>query len=124
MNSMRFTNIGVDAGIIMICDEDYYRKYGLKFDSNLSKKRKIKPGRYDCWWSIKKTWNGEVSGDGILEITSGNMIVSDPCYCIEDWSRFLNNTNMTNNPEQGTIVLDKMGGDGTYTVNIELEELE
>ena len=128
MSELRFNKVGVDAGIIMICDEDYYKDYGFEFNERISKKRKISPGKYNCKWNIPKTWNGNVKGEGILEITSGNMIVSDPCYCIQhenndNWDRFLKDTDFANKPKQGTVVLDKMGGDGQYTVYISLEKI-
>ena len=62
MSVIRFNNVGVDAGMIMICDEDYYKDFGFKFEDRLSFKRKVKPGKYKCNWKIPKTWNGKVSG--------------------------------------------------------------
>lgn len=120
---LRFNKIGVDAGIIMICDEDYYKHYDFTFNKNISKQRKIEPGKYNCKWNIPKTWNGNIKGKGILEITSGNMIVSDPCYCIENWDKFLKDTDFVKKVEPGTIVLDKMGGDGCYNVYLDLEKI-
>jgi hypothetical protein len=124
----QFRGVGVDAGIIMICDEEYYKKYGYKFDKKLSFKRKVPNGRYNCKWSIPNTWNGSVEGDGVLEVTSGTIIVSDPCYLIQDegnsqaaWDKFLNDTEFGSNPAEGTLILDKMGGDGDYTVNVSLQ---
>ena len=51
------------------------------------------------------------------------MIVSDPCYCIEDWDKFLKDTDYGSCTKPGTVILDKMGGDGCYTVYIELEKI-
>jgi hypothetical protein len=117
------SKVGVDSGTIMICDEDFFQNYGYKFDPNLSKKKKISPGKYNCVWEIRKTWCGDVSGSGILEVKSGNIIISDPCYCIEEhdqWMELLNQTDYLKNAPDGTLVLDKMGGDGEYTVEIKL----
>jgi len=60
-----------------------------------------------------------IEGSGNLKVSSGLIIVSDPCYIIEDdldWRRFLMDTHYINQPADGTIVLDEMGGDGTYDV--------
>ena len=127
--NMNFYHIGVDAGMIMICDKDYYKKYGYKFDERISKKRKVPNGKYSCYWNIPNTWNGNVEGDGILEVTSGEIIVSDPCYCIQDegqdiWERFLNTTDFGQNPEPGTVIMESMGGDGEYSVYIKLDKIE
>ena len=118
-----FSGVGVDSGTIMICDEEFYKKYGHKFDEDLSFKRKVPKGKYRCVWSIPKTWNGNVSGKGILEVKSGTIIVSDPCYCIEDrdWDRVIEETDCLKTLPKGVILLDKMGGDGEYTVRVSLE---
>ncbi len=121
------SGVGVDSGTIMICDEDFFKDYGFKFDSDISKRRKIPLGKYHCKWSIRKTWRGPVSGEGTLEVKSGNVIISDPCYCIEGhgrWMELLNKTDYLKQPPEGTLVLDKMGGDGTYTVKIKISKLD
>jgi hypothetical protein len=121
--NFQFNGVGVDSGTIMICDEDYYKKYGHKFDDRLSFKREVPNGRYRCFWSIPETWNGDVKGGGILEVTSGTVIVSDPCYCIEDgnWDRVIRETDCLEKLPEGVLLLDKMGGDGEYDVKVSLE---
>ena len=127
-----FKDIGVDAGMIMICDESYYQKYNYTKDLRISKEFTIKNGTYNCNWNIPKTWNGDVDGNGILRVTSGKVIVSDPCYCIggidddfdnDGWTRWLDDTNYGENIPDGTLILQSMGGDGVYTVHLKLEEL-
>ena len=121
--NFQFNNVGVDSGTIMICDESYYRKYGYKFEDGLSFKRKIPNGKYKCSWCIPQTWNGKVRGEGILEVSSEVIIVSDPCYCVEsdNWSRVIRETDCLNKLPEGVLLLDKMGGDGEYTVKVSLE---
>lgn len=116
-----FDQVGVDSGTIMICDEEYYKKYGYKFDKKISHKKEVPPGSYLCHWNIPDSWNGKVGGDGILEVTSGTIIVSDPCYCVDQWDKLLNDSNMLENPPDGTLVLDSMGGDGVYIVEVSLQ---
>jgi len=129
----RFNGVGVDAGLIMICDESYYEKYNYTKDKRISKSFEITPGKYNCKWRIPNTWNGNVSGDGILNVTSGVVIVSDPCYCIggfddgfkdDGWDRWLKDTNFVDDVLEGVILIDKTGGDGTYTVYLDLSKIE
>jgi len=125
---MNFKRVGVDAGMIMICDKSYYDKFGYDFDGKLSYKKEVPNGRYNCFWLIPDTWNGDVEGEGILDVTSGEIIISDPCYCIQskscsNWDKFLDITSFGENPEEGTIIISSMGGDGIYSVNITLEKL-
>ena len=121
---MLFKNVGVDAGIIMIADEDFFKKYSsYKFDTRLSKFTTLEKGKYAVEWSIKNIYNGPVQGKGILEVTSGRVIVSDPCYLIDDhdeWTKILDTYNFLTsaNPPEGTLVLDEMGGDGDYNVSV------
>ena len=123
--NFQFAGVGVDSGTIMICDEDYYKKYEYRFEDRLSFKRKIPNGRYSCKWCIPHTWNGRVQGRGILEVKSGTIIVSDPCYCVEqdNWSKVIHDTDCLNKLPEGVLLLDKMGGDGEYTVKISLEPI-
>ncbi len=126
--NLDFLGVGVDAGIIMICDEDYYEKYGYKFEERISKKVMIPTGKYKCYWNIPHSWNGEIEGKGFLNITSGNLIVSDPCYCIQSesdsqWMKFLDDTDYGRNSEDGTIIIDNTGGDGCFDVYIKLAKI-
>ena len=119
-------DVGVDAGLILISDKDYYEKYGMEdLREDLSKVIDVPPGKYRVHWEIEDTWNGEVDGDGILNVTSGSVVISDPCYLIIDsmWSQALKDTDYFQNEPEGTVVLDKMGGDGCYNVLIELTEV-
>jgi hypothetical protein len=125
-------NISVDAGLIMITDPSFYKKWDgtISDDKYLYKTYKVKNGDYKVHWSIKNTWNGPVEGDGILKITSGIMMVSDPCYHFHEhngkdvWMDLLNATNYLNDEQDGCVTLDKMGGDGGYDVRIEMEEIQ
>jgi hypothetical protein len=117
-----FTHIGVDAGIIAIADRDFYREYKGRVSedySKLGKKITLPIGKYNVDWSIANTWRGNVSGRGKLYVTSGEVLVCDPCYVIRnysEWDRILKETDFLRKPPTGILVLDKMGGDGEYTV--------
>jgi len=119
-------DIGVDAGLILISDKTFYEKYDGIIDEKLCKKIKVTNGNYKVNWQIKKTWNGDVSGQGLLKVTTGEFIVSDPCYHIHSendqmWMKVLEDTNYFRDNIDGCIVLDSMGGDGLYNVHLNLE---
>ena len=131
MKNFRISNVGVDAGLIMICDEKYYDKWGNKiryhknkFGVVCSQKIKVKPGTYKVKWSIDNTWNDAISGEGTVKTDSGIIAISDPCYCIRDWDKWLKDTNMANDVSDDVVLIDKMGGDGEYEVKFELTKKE
>lgn len=116
-------DVGVDAGIIMICDKRYYDKYEGKIDSRLSKVVPLDPGSYNIKWKIPDSWRGPLEGSGVVNVDSGSLIVSDPCYCIKDklWIEWLNIIKYGNKPEEETIIINSMGGDGRYEVQLEIQ---
>ena len=119
--------ISVDAGIIMLCDINYYKKYEEEpfFDDKLAKIINIKPGIYNCEWSIKETWNGSIDGVGLIKIDSGKLIVSDPCYCIDKgWEKWLEDTDYGRNTPTDTIIINEMGGDGRYNIELVIVPVE
>ena len=119
---MLFREVGVDAGLIMIADEDFFKSLSsYKFESGNSRIFSLEPGNYHTEWSIDDTYNGDVSGDGLLKVTSGRVIVSDPCYLVDDhdeWIKLLDKYDFFNTVPEGTLVLDSMGGDGCYDVEV------
>jgi len=125
-------NVGVDAGAILICDENFYKQYNYKFDESLSYKKELENGMYRCHWCIDNTWNGNVYGDGYLKVETGVIIISDPCYCIkqensndyDSWGRILDITDCLQHEPNGTVLLNSMGGDGEYNVKITLYKIE
>ena len=122
----------VDAGLIMICDASYLDETGVPKKTPPSVKPKIitvPNGNYQVNWIIPKTWNGRIEGSETIEITSGKLLISDPCYVIggekhEDWMKWLNDTAYGENLHSDkAFTISKMGGDGSYSVNLELEEI-
>ena len=129
MKKFHVNNVGVDAGLIMICDQNYYMKWGseLKYGKNeygviCSQKIMIEPGVYKVKWHIPNTWNGPISGEGIVKTDSGIIAISDPCYCIKDWDKWLEEINMGDNVPNNVILIDEVGGDGEYNIKLELEK--
>lgn len=122
MIEINVSNIGVDAGIIMICDESYYDKFDKEINHNLSKEIGIEPGVYNVEWSIIETWLGSINGKGIVNVPTGKIIISDPCYCAKDWDKWLDETEYGKSCGDGVILIDEMGGDGVYNINLKMEE--
>jgi len=114
--------IGVDAGMIIIADKDYFNPTA-DTNNHLVQSIEVKPGTYQVSWSIPSTFHGPQGGIQNLYIPSGTLIIGDPCYIIpdEDWHEWLNITNYGKNLGTHTaFILDSMGGDGYYTVKLNL----
>ncbi len=122
-------DICVDSGTILISDESFYKKWnGEVLDENkeLFKKYKLENGQYKIEWNINRTWNGNISGEGFINIDSGIVIISDPCYHFknhDDWMKLLNSTDYLTSIPEGSVILDSMGGDGTYNVHINFRKM-
>jgi len=117
--------LGVDAGIIIICDEVYFDQFGVREDAGmgnvLSEQFDVVPGKYNVEYTILQTNFGtKVKAKGELNITSGKVYVGDPCYAIDPlgWDKFLKDTDMADCPAEGTTILSEMGGDGVFDVDI------
>src|SRR3990167_11320013 len=99
-NKHKVKDIGVDAGLILIADLDFWleleKSYKLKLnesrDQNLEQIVQLPKGLKKIKWSIKNTWNGSIEGIDELNITSGSVMIGDPCYLFadqNDWIIFL-----------------------------------
>ena len=119
--------------MIIVCDLSYIDEFGRRsdHDEKLGKKFDIPNGVYYVKWNIPKTWNGPISGVNELEVTSGKIIVIDPCYVIgknddnvksDGWMNWLNKTGFGKNVNSSkAFIIDSMGGDGCYKVKMEFE---
>jgi hypothetical protein len=129
--------IGVDAGLIMVGCMDYLKTVKSDItglgkiienipvnDRYLGKIIDVPNGKYNVAWRIKETWNGDIRGIHLLTVTSGQVFICDPCYIIgkpnhEDWLDYLDETDFCNNLKTDlAFVIDKMGGDGEYEVEL------
>ena len=138
-------HVGVDAGMIIIADSNIIQK---NKDREQEEKHifKLPNGTYNVIYEISHTWTGRYRSYGKLIVTSGKVVVTDPCYIIGrlseneepdlwiEWLRkvyanwdivvknhneslYLNQAYLDN---QGIIIIDTMGGDGEYTVNLSI----
>jgi hypothetical protein len=122
--------IPVDSGLIMICDKDHYKKYNYKRNVLLVHEIDVPKGSYKIDWHIPDSHNGDIRGNNILKVTTGKIIVGDPCYSIDDkknnktvekaWDSWLKDTNYGMNPPKGCVVISEMGGDGKFDIHLEL----
>ena len=116
----------VDAGMIIVADMDYFKQFSsLQLDTSLSHIIAVPVGTYDVDWAMPKTYRGDVSGKGILKVTSGRVVVSDPCYLIklqDEWVGWLDSVYVGDEKKahNGTLILDSMGGDGVWDVFLSL----
>jgi hypothetical protein len=130
------TNIGVDAGLILICDYNYLKKAKANLTElkSLGKTLKCDSGKYKINWSIPNTWNGSIKGTKHLTVTGNKIVVIDPCYVLqcgnqERWMKWLKDNGYGDSENKGMSVedafcIDKMGGDGEYTVVLDLERVK
>jgi len=118
-------NIGVDSGTILLSDVDFYGKDHKPIERKYQKVFRVEPGCYNVEWKIDNTFDGTVDGIGVVNITSGKLVVSDPCYIVEEskWDELLEMTNYFEKEPEGTVVLNSMGGDGIYEVEMVLEKV-
>jgi len=121
--------VGVDAGMIMIVDRSYLENLFNSeyiFPNPDAKLIKIKSGKYEVTWIIKDTWNGPITGEFTIEVTSGQIFISDPCYLVpeEKWSNFLEDIGCGNIVPQNTEIISSMGGDGCYDINLDFKEIK
>ena len=107
-------DIDVDSGGIVIADPDilggdYSQLRGL---GDSYKVLKISNGTYSCRWRVLNSiYDGKPEGRGTLKVTSGRVIVVDPSYVTEKFTR----------PRiRGIVEVDKTGGDGTFTIEFTL----
>lgn len=120
------TGIGVDAGMIIVADMDYLNRVPSpekKEIKRLGKVIQVPNGSYKVNWFIPDTGNGDISGQQELEVTSGKVMVIDPCYCIgkegNDWGDWLDATDFgANVNDDQAFIIDEMGGDGEYEVEL------
>jgi len=121
-------NVCVDSGTIVIADLIDFLEFSDESLTQLSdrvecrgKQFNIPSDDYQVHWNIKNTYNGEIDGEGDLILNSGIVVVIDPCYLVRDgWGKLLRDTKFLKNPPAGWIIIDSMGGDGIYEVEINL----
>ena len=133
---LKAKNIGVDAGLILIADYNYLKKVNADLTElkRLGKTLKCERGKYKINWSIPNTWNGPISGAKHLTVTGNKIVIIDPCYVLqcgnqERWMKWLKDNGYGKNESKGmsckdAFCIDEMGGDGEYTVVLDLEKVK
>ena len=79
---IEFANgIYVDSVMIIVVDKSWFEKHKDKTPNYTGiQEIEIENGKYRVDWEIPDTWNGDVNGVGWIDVTSGKIVVSDPCY--------------------------------------------
>ena len=121
-------NINVDAGLIMVCDVDYIKSVN-KEKSCGEYDYKLKPGKYSVSWSCGNTHRGRISGTDKLTVTSGMVVISDPCYVLlrdsqDGWCKWCDKYFDGKVKTVKAFFIDSMGGDGCFkfTFNFKKED--
>jgi hypothetical protein len=123
------SNVCVDAGMIMVGDLDYLKTVDKKAEPvTLGKILNVSNGKYQIDWRIKQSWNGDISGSEQITIKSGKLFICDPCYIIgtthDEWLSWLDKTDYGKNIDNDSVfIIDEMGGDGCYKVELDLEKI-
>jgi len=129
VKTLRACDISVDSGTILIADSDFYKSINncqREIDeASYYEVRNVGTGIYEAKCRIDEIWNGLYEAYGRIIVTSGKLVISDPCYIVEDefWQPLLIRTGYLSFLFNGTLLLDGMGGDGTYDVDIELKKV-
>lgn len=141
-------DINVDSGCILVCDLDYIKEFNYCKSEikRLGKTFDIPKGQYKVDYRLPNIFEDEegvkredddiCSGrNETLNITSGKLVVIDPCYTIgkdsngdeigDEWGDWLNKTNYGHGiPDNKGFIIDNMGGDGCFVVEIELTPIK
>lgn len=125
MTKLITKGIGVDSAMILISDLDYYGKDHEPIEEKFQEIFDVAPGHYKINWKIKNTREGTARGNGVINIASGKLVVSDPCYIINEnkWLAFCEEVEKNKHVENA-VLLDSMGGDGIYDVEIRIELID
>lgn len=144
MKKLTANETPVDAGMILVTDISYLNDHLRRINAKENLKRlgntfKVANGLYKIHWKIKETWNGKIEGDEEIEVTGGEIAVVDPCYVIgtdtyENWISWLEYNRDRDDREYNIrikktgkynkgFIIDEMGGDGTYKVELELTKI-
>lgn len=137
-NKIVARHVGVDAGMIMVCDLSYLETCPSPDVSELNRLGRtyaVPNGKYIVSWKIEETWMGEISGTEEILITSEKLIIVDPCYVIgrekhEDWLKWLDDNRKDKDNCNSYIeikstkgfIIQEMRGNGIFKVELEFEK--
>ncbi len=117
----------VDAGFISVFDEAFLKNMASTFaqpEDDLCFFFDIEPGTYKIKAHIPTCWEGEVTKEVIMEVKGPRLIISDPCYWINDdkeWDAFMQETDYFTYDLDGLFSLGT--GDGGFEVELVIEKV-
>ncbi len=121
---LEFENVGVDSGYIFVGDYSFAIKKNISRVKKLVGIANIENGRYNAKLTIFDTWVGDIVVKGVVEITSGKLIIGDPGYFIKSGLDDIENGIYSKDDKwlktNGVILTNDMEGDGVYRCILEL----
>ena len=117
--------IYVDAGCFVIGDKDWFISKGadpkLMEDKDHQFIIKCEPGKHTVHYILPHSWDGYKSGAKNLNITSGELWVTDACYVIHEdlWDEFLAD-GCLDKSDDGHFTIDT-SGDGGFDLELIIE---
>lgn len=134
---LKANGIGVDSGMIIVADKSYFSKTRDSFKDvkKMGKVLEIPKGKYKVEYIIPLDDDGDsdtriCEGVETLEVTTGEIVVIDPCYVIgeksgDGWMKWLNETEYGSDINSSKAFgIDSMGGDGCYEVHLNFVEIK
>ena len=127
----------VDSGLILITDADRYKAEGAEISDNQSDYKEIlleNNGLYSVSAKVKMYGNDkEIQKEASVLVTSGKLIVGDPCYHFKNdrlWNEFLKNfifdeKNIHEFKESvpNSLLLHEIPGDGKYEIFLKTRKI-
>lgn len=118
---------GVDAGMVNICDMNFYPDKNHAEDQykRLGHIEKVPPGKYSISVLIRETWKGTISKTHIIDFPTGVIVIGDACYGFDDHGQWMD---ILDEYEYFDIDDDKImtlgtGGDGEFDVQVTIESI-
>lgn len=140
---IKATELGVDAGMLMIACMNYrkdVKKFGFcnKELKRLGKVFNVPNGKYKVTWATARDSDDSDlytirEGWGELLVTSGKFFIIDPCYVIgrdkngnnikDNWGDWLNLTDCARDIDTDKAFILDVCDDGCYDIDINLEKI-
>lgn len=114
----------VDSGTIVIADIEFFKPWKpWKSWRSLGNYITLPSGEYIVKWVVKDDWlrGNKNPHYEILKVSSRQAMVIDPCYIVNNskWMQYLEKYDYHNKIPEGVIAI-KTGGDGEFTVKLEV----
>lgn len=111
--------LGVDSGTLSILHSSVFQAYGLRAD--------CKGDFLDVFegQNVRLTFeadHGRVKHLNLVIQEDGKVYVGDPCYAVENWDKFGDDTDWLEKSIPGQAVFASTGGDGEFLVKVTIRD--